>query len=85
MATHHRPVPSSPADMAQREGNVEVTSRLKAALEAAMAAKQQTLRPEIQLLNALLADDSAASRKLRLAASSPVLHMDGGYFFRHAG
>lgn len=49
-----------------------------------MAAKQRTLRPEIQLLNALLAEGSREARRMRLAAGEHVLQMNDGYFFRWA-
>lgn len=47
---------------ATKEGNRDVTNALKQTLEAAMRVKQRSLRPEIQLLNQLLADNSFADR-----------------------
>lgn len=47
---------------ASKEGNEAVISALKQTLEAAMQVKQRSLRPEIQLLNSLLADKSFEDR-----------------------
>ena len=49
--------------MAEKEGETEVHNNIKAALTAAMAVKQATLREEIQLLNTLLATDERAARE----------------------
>ena len=48
---------------AKKEGNSEVVTRLEAALRAAFEAKQATLRPEIQLLNRLLAAEGGEQRQ----------------------
>jgi hypothetical protein len=47
---------------AKKEGNKDVASKLEIVLQAAMSAKQSTLRPEIQLLNTLLSCKSAEER-----------------------
>lgn len=52
----------SPAQ-AQKEGETVVYEQMKAALTAALEVKQATLRPEIQLLNKLLAADGALAWK----------------------
>lgn len=49
--------------MAEKEGETDVYNNIKAALTAAMEVKQATLRPEIQLLNSLLAADERAARE----------------------
>ncbi len=56
---------------AKREGNPEVVAKLETVLKAAMSAKQATLRPEIQLLNSLLACKTADERK-KAGAALPV-------------
>ena len=48
---------------AKKEQNSEVAKQLESALKAAMEEKQKTLRPEIQLLNNLLAVNSRPARK----------------------
>ena len=55
---------------ASKEGNRDVTAALKQTLEAAMRVKQRSLRPEIQLLNHLLADKSFADRAVVGACTS---------------
>ena len=65
---------------AEKEGNTEVYNQLKAALTAAMEAKQATLRPEIQLLNKLLAaEGSLAWRQVLAAELVLVSGGTGGY------
>ncbi|KAK9841991.1 hypothetical protein WJX81_002995 [Elliptochloris bilobata] len=70
--------------MAKKEGDAEVVTRLEAVLKAAMDEKQKMLRPEIQLLNRLLAVETSAERKqvLNSAAAGDALQMNEGYFFR---
>ena len=48
---------------AKKEKNSAVAKQLEGALKAAMEEKQKTLRPEIQLLNNLLAVNSRTARK----------------------
>ena len=48
---------------ARKEQNSEIVKQLEGALKAAMEEKQKTLRPEIQLLNNLLAVNSRPARK----------------------
>jgi hypothetical protein len=59
---------------AQKEGSTEVYDQMKAALTAALEVKQATLRPEIQLLNRLLAvEDALAWEQARFARCMPCL------------
>jgi hypothetical protein len=69
--------------LADKEGDASVASNLKAALKVAMDAKQKTLRPEIQLLNRLLAAETAVARKqaLNSGESAARLTMNDRYFF----
>ncbi|EFN59086.1 hypothetical protein CHLNCDRAFT_49925 [Chlorella variabilis] len=73
--------------MAKKEGNAEVVARLEAALKAAFEAKQATLRPEIQLLNRLLAAETAEQRQQVLGApeAAATLAMNDRYFFQLLG
>ena len=48
---------------ARKEGNAEVVGRLESVLKIAMEEKQKTLRPEIQLLNSLIAAKSSLQRQ----------------------
>jgi hypothetical protein len=48
---------------AKKEGNQEVVARLEGAIRAAFEAKQATLRPEIQLLNRLLAAEGVEQQQ----------------------
>ena len=58
------------AVQAKKEGNAEVVAQLEAALRAAFEVKQATLRPEIQLLNRLLAAEGEEQRRqVRCGAS----------------
>lgn len=78
-------VASTYMDMASKEGEKEVADRLKAVLKAAMDAKNNTLRPEIRLLNQLLScegDSQARKRLLNSRASGEALIADDGYFFK---
>jgi hypothetical protein len=55
--------------MAVKEGNTDVAAQLETAMRVAMQAKQATLRPEIRLLNELLAIETPDARqKVRGAA-----------------
>jgi hypothetical protein len=70
-------------EMAKKEGDTEVASRLEAALRTAMEAKQATLRPEIQLINRLLAEEDGQRRKQHLLAplAIEIMTMNDRYFF----
>lgn len=70
-------------DMAKKEGNKDVASKLEIVLQAAMSAKQSTLRPEIQLLNTLLSCKSAEERGqvFRQPETAKRLVMNDRYFF----
>lgn len=48
---------------ARKEGNADMTAKLEQVLKIAMDEKQKTLRPEIQLLNQLLACTTPVERK----------------------
>lgn len=48
---------------AKKEGNKEVCSKLEHVLKIAMEEKQKTLRPEIQLLNNLMAATTVPERE----------------------
>lgn len=69
--------------MAKKEEEGDVVARLEAALKAAFEAKQATLRPEIQLLNRLLAAEGAEQRAQVLSTreSAERLSMNDRYFF----
>lgn len=69
--------------LSEQEGDADVTSKLQAALQAAMKAKQATLRPEIQLLNSLLGAESDVRRKQILNSKEALerLLMNERYFF----
>lgn len=56
---------------AEKEGDAAVKARLQTVLKVAMEEKQKTLRPEIQLLNRLLAVKTSAER--RQARGMPLL------------
>ncbi len=60
------PLPCDPNPrhaQAKKEGDAEVVRRLEEVLKVAMAEKQKTLRPEIQLLNRLLAAEGSTERR----------------------
>lgn len=69
--------------MADKDGDAEVAQKIKEALQAAMKARQATLRPEIQLLNRLLATETPLERKQALNSrqAGDTLIMNDGYFF----
>lgn len=48
---------------AKKEGNTEVCRKLEEVLRVAMEEKQKTLRPEIQLLNNLMAATTVPERE----------------------
>eukprot|EP00958_Prasinococcus_capsulatus_P012969 scaffold1315_cov405-Prasinococcus_capsulatus_cf.AAC.14 len=69
--------------MAKKEGNVEVIAQIQKCMDAAMAEKTATLRPEIQLLNLLVnADEERIEELLRDARHQETLKRDNGYFFQ---
>ena len=55
--------PCSRKLQARKEGNADVKYKLEKVLTVAMEEKQKTLRPEIQLLNSLLATESTEGRR----------------------
>ena len=73
--------------MSEREGDREVSERIREALRVAMEAKQSTLRPEIQLLNRLLASETDIQTKqiLNSRQAGEALVSDDRYFFRLLG
>ena len=67
---------------ARKEGNQQVVRQLETVLRAAMQEKQKALRPEIQLLNTLLAASDRPTRKrVRMLPPSagPVLPCCGAH------
>lgn len=70
-------------EMAKKEGDAAVTGQLESALRAAMDAKNATLRPEIQLVNKLLAaeTDTQRAQALNPAAVGDLLAADNFYVF----
>jgi len=69
--------------LSEKEGDSNVTEKIRGALQAAMEVKQSTLRLEIQLLNKLLAASTPLQRKqiLNTKQSGEQLIMNDGYFF----
>ncbi len=69
--------------MAKKEKDSTVSSQIEAALRTAMEVKNSTLRPEIQLVNKLLAaeTDTQRAQALNPAAIAEVLQSDGFYVF----
>lgn len=51
------------AVQARKEGKMDELKRLEICMKTAMEEKQKTLRPEIQLLNKLIAADSSDDRR----------------------
>lgn len=76
-------VSSTYLDMARKEGNKEVCTKLEQVLKIAMEEKQKTLRPEIQLLNNLMAATTVPERERVLddEEAKKALVMNNGYFF----
>ncbi|KAL0038104.1 hypothetical protein WJX79_002967 [Trebouxia sp. C0005] len=70
-------------DMAKKEGNIEVCRKLEEVLRVAMEEKQKTLRPEIQLLNNLMAATTVPERERVLSqdTAKQAQIMNNGYFF----
>lgn len=76
-------VSSTYLDMAKKEGNTEVCRKLEEVLRVAMEEKQKTLRPEIQLLNNLMAATTVPERERVLSqdTAQQAQTMNNGYFF----
>lgn len=77
-------VASAYLEMAKKEeGNSVVVQQLEDVLRIAMRAKQATLRPEIQLLNGLLAADNwhELESLLQTPEAEHILMMNDQYFF----
>lgn len=76
-------VGSTYMDMAKKDKQTEVAARIEAALKVAMEEKGKTLRPEIRLLNELIAVDDSVKRKriLNTKSAGEALQMNEGYFF----
>lgn len=70
-------------DMAKKEKQLEVAARIESALKIAMEEKNNTLRPEIKLLNRLIAEPKSFKRKqvLNTREAGEALQMNDGYFF----
>ena len=58
---------------ARKEGNKEVCTKLEQVLKIAMEEKQKTLRPEIQLLNNLMAATTVPERERVCFHCTPLL------------
>lgn len=71
-------------EMARKEGNPDVSGKLEQVIKIAMDEKQKTLRPEIQLLNTLLACRTREERRKVYEAPDTLetLTMNDRYFFR---
>ncbi|KAK9812959.1 hypothetical protein WJX72_006509 [[Myrmecia] bisecta] len=76
-------ISSTYLEMAKKEGNAEMFGQMQNVLKIAMEEKQKTLRPEIQLLNRLIAEDSSSARKqiLNTQEAGRTLVMNNRYFF----
>lgn len=76
-------ISSAYLQMAKKDGDENVASRLERALKAAMEAKNATLRAEIQLLNKLLGVETDLERKqvLNTKQAGETLTMNNFYFF----
>jgi hypothetical protein len=66
-------VASTYVSLARKDGETEVVAKLEEIYRAAADAVQATLRPEIQLLNRLLAARSGAERQALYAAHADAL------------
>jgi len=76
-------ISSAYLQIAKKDGDDNVASRLERAIKAAMEAKNATLRPEIQLLNKLLGAENELERKqvLNTKHAAETLTMNDNYFF----
>ena len=76
-------ISSAYLQMAKKDGDENVATRLERALKAAMEAKNATLRVEIQLLNNLLGVETDLERKqvLNTKQAGETLAMNDFYFF----
>lgn len=76
-------VGSAYMDMAKKDKQLEVAANIEAALKVAMEEKSKTLRPEIRLLNELVAQKDSVQRKriLNSKSAGEALQMNEGYFF----
>lgn len=69
-------------EMAKKEDNIDVVSQLENVMKVCMEEKQKTLRPEIQLLNTLLATPSRDRRHelMTTPQSIEIMRMNNEYF-----
>lgn len=65
---------------AKKEGNTEVCRKLEEVLRVAMEEKQKTLRPEIQLLNNLMAATTVPERERVCLHAKLSLHRSVAVF-----
>ncbi len=65
---------------AKKEGNTEVCRKLEEVLRVAMEEKQKTLRPEIQLLNNLMAATTVPERERVCLHAKLSLHKSAFVF-----
>ncbi|KAL2641943.1 hypothetical protein R1flu_009530 [Riccia fluitans] len=74
-------IASTYLDLAKKEGNLEVVTKLETTLRTALQVKETTLRPEIRLLNQLLRDTAEKDRASTIQANVQYLSSDS-YFFQ---
>ncbi|CAM6088389.1 unnamed protein product [Calypogeia fissa] len=74
-------IASTYLDLAKKEGNVEVVTKLESTLQIAMSVKEATLRPEIRLLNQLLRQKDAKELSNIIQSNLQYLQPDS-YFFQ---
>lgn len=73
-------VSSTYMEMARKDGNMDMVKQIECALKVAMDEKGKALRPEIQLLNQLLRQNSASERSATFTGNVEYLR-NGSYFF----
>ncbi|KAL3694310.1 hypothetical protein R1sor_007961 [Riccia sorocarpa] len=74
-------IASTYLDLAKKEGNLEVVSKLETTLRTALEVKETTLRPEIRLLNQLLRETAEKDRASTIQTNVQYLSSDS-YFFQ---
>lgn len=74
-------IASTYLDLAKKEGNLEVVSKLETTLQTALSVKEATLRPEIRLLNQLLRETAEKDRANTIQANLQCLAPDS-YFYQ---
>ncbi|KAG6550601.1 hypothetical protein Mapa_007854 [Marchantia paleacea] len=74
-------IASTYLDLAKKEGNLEVVTKLETTLQTALSVKEATLRPEIRLLNQLLRETAEKDRANTIQANLQCLSPDS-YFYQ---